>query len=105
MTDKQMRRLKPGDVIISPSGRCRTVFSATHHPLRTSVNVPILRCSWTHAGYTVIDRQMLKQYRVARKKRPPKATKLGRRLFQDCEKSTVQYKRLCTCCDVIGVLE
>lgn len=100
MTDAEIDRLKPGDVIRSPSGTERTVISVHRDGRRrVYVSVPILRCSWTHACYTILDRTLLRTlYTKTRKQRQFKRTKLGRRVFEDCETNG----RGCDCCDVIG---
>lgn len=94
--------LQIGDVVRFPSGRLRTVVGLGRVSGRlgrvTHVEFPILCCSWTKRGTTVINRFEV----VARGGRPTIARVnlqrpgLGRRLAKG---------EPVTCCEVIGVFE
>ena len=103
MTDVEMARIVPGSVLVSPAGTRRMVYAVHRDRCRTYVSVPILHCSWTQRGWTILDRQMLRAYRLIRRKRSLPRTRLARRLLREVTEGTME--RHCTCCEVIGVLQ
>ena len=80
MNDAQINSLKVGQIIISPGGRERIVREVSRYPENkpwgyppkrvgqvNSVTVTIMRCSWTGACETILDREILKKYQLTRK--------------------------------------
>jgi hypothetical protein len=102
MTDAQMLRLVPGQVIVSPTGRHRTIL-AVHHAdnvRRVDAYVAILRCSWTHRAHTILNKQLLRQYRVTKTILCIKRWKIVKKCLVDID--DVGAPPCATCCDVIG---
>lgn len=111
MTIDEMLSLKPGDVIKAPSGVERTVIRVSVHKRdhgrarqgggysHVFVDVPIMACSWTKRCFTVLDKQMLRDYTLPHKKNHFRRTKLGR----EVERDTQDLKNIkVSCCTVVN---
>lgn len=109
MNPSQINSLKVGQVIISPGGRERIVRSVTKYTEDRynqrkgqvrSVHVTIMHCSWTGACDTILDRHILKGYKLTRKIMP-----LRKRIDKEIEMNFRLNKtnRTLTCCDVKGI--
>ncbi len=86
------------------SGTIRTVLSVRRKGDRlVSAMMPILACSWTKRGHTLVDRWTLRTYakkcvgNSARRLRHP----IAKRLLEESGNTP----RTISCCDVTGVFE
>jgi hypothetical protein len=102
--------IRPGDVVRMKTGRLRTVLQVSYQgpngygPVRIrSVVFPILHCSWTERGYTIVDRTML----IATIDCKTRARvnlmhyDAARRILKEQFESGSKYE--ITCCEVVGV--
>lgn len=117
-----MRKLKPGDVIVSASGLERVVRRVSlwrgargAYPRERlhMVEVTIAHCSWTYSGTTMMDQSCLVQggYRKKRGVRYSMRTAMDRRIkaytdwwanWRENRAAGVPEPEL-TCCDVRGI--
>ncbi len=105
MTPAQMHRLVPGQVIVSPSGKRRTIITVKCDAKnRVSVNLAILRCSWTHRPHTCVNSHDLKQWRFTNVVLDIKRWKIPKMILADLVACYAGDGggRACDCCDVIG---
>lgn len=100
--------LKAGDVVRFGPGRFRTVLSVYHRGGKLAgAAFPILHCSWTKRGYTVLSRADLniRAKGLAPARIDVKRFRVGRAL---CDEMALMGDgggpvRLISCCDVVGV--
>lgn len=101
MTDAEISSLVVGALIESP-GRTVRVVRAVHHYAggRAFAFCAIRHCSWTRRCYTLLDRPILREYRLLSNK--PRALRgaLDRRIGAAIHS---RDRGAMTCCDVEGV--
>jgi len=115
MTEAQMRRLVPGQVIVSPTGKHRTVltvrlvgrWSGSVPEKYVSVTVPILHCSWTKRPWTSLDYQTLRLYQATKTVLAINRWKVVKRIRDDELRCWTgkSNNRSCDCCEVVGKLQ
>lgn len=66
------------------------------------MTVPILHCSWTGRGHTILDRHILRGYRATRVVRSVTRRKLFRRGIKDVTEHCVPP--CVSCCEVVGAI-
>lgn len=100
--------LQPGDVVRFRSGALRTCMrvNRSHGEVRGAW-FPILRCSWTTRGHTVIGRTDLLQRAecITRAKINLSRYPVARALLEDLHGKGAYHADGASCCDVIGVFE
>lgn len=101
MTDAEIETLKAGDIIVNRAGKDRTVLDVSHHRRAVYALVAILRCSWTHAPFTLLDRHQLRNhYQLVPGQVDPKSCRLLAAVINDRDKPG--FERKLKCCDVVG---
>jgi hypothetical protein len=99
--------LRVGDVVRFKSGKLRTVVGVGYKDGKvSSVGFPILVCSWTGRGYTVLARSDLKiraQCKTIVKIDLSKHV-VGTKLLEECSQVGKDLK-LVSCCEIVGVIE
>ena len=101
-------RLSVGDSVLSKRGTRRTVrhISRDTNGYLHCVAFSILRCSWTHACYTIYTRNDLRclGFKPSKAKKRTLTKRIDKRIYLDIVNSVGKPCRKLKCCDVKGVV-